>query len=142
MLRRRRPARRAPTAKRPPGDRAARAAQVRAIAGLAGRDSLAPADSCRCSVRGTVEINWTRPLEDHTAVTLELDAPGARPAEVSLFMGAPREFNIGALPCGIWRLTVKTKGKLRYTDARGDTARVIPCTGTVETRVVLVPVKR
>lgn len=123
-------------------NRAARAAQVRAIASLAGPDSLAPAGPCRCSVRGTVEINWTRPLEDHTSVLLVLEAPGAQPAEVSLFMGAPREFRFGPLPCGVWRLSVKAKGKLRYTDTHGDTARVIPCAGTVETRVVLVPAKR
>lgn len=132
-----------PAAAKPtPRSRAARAAQVRAIAGLAGPDTLAASDSCRCNIRGTVEIDWKRPLEDHTSVQIELDAPGAQPAEISLFMGAPREFRFGPIPCGAWRMSVKAKGKLRYTDARGDTARVIPCAGTVETRVVLVPAKR
>jgi hypothetical protein len=115
---------------------------VRAIASLAGPDSLAPRDSCRCSVRGTVEIDWRRPLEDHTSIRLELDAPGAKSAEVSLFMGTPREFRFGPLPCGTWRLTVKAMGKLRYTDARGTAPRIIPCSGMVETRVILVPAKR
>jgi hypothetical protein len=131
-----------PAGKPLPGTRAARAAQVRAISALAGPDSLAPKDSCHCSVRGTVEIDWTRPLEDHTSVRLELDAPGAPSAEVSLFMGAPREFRFGPLPCGAWRLTVKAMGKLRYTDVRGKSPRIIPCAGMVETRVVLVPAKR
>lgn len=73
---------------------------------------------------------------------LELDAPGVKPADVTLFMGAPREFRFGPLPCGEWRLTVKPGGKLRYADVSGDSARVVPCSGATETRVVLVPVRR
>lgn len=119
-----------------------RPSAVRAIDPSAKRDGAAPSDTCRCTIRGTVEIHWDRPLEDDTPVKLELDAPGAKPAEVTLFMGAPREFRFGPLPCGDWRLTVRPGGKLRYADVSGDSARVVPCAGATETRVVLVPVRR
>ncbi|MCC6349439.1 MAG: hypothetical protein IT347_07600 [Candidatus Eisenbacteria bacterium] len=119
-----------------------RPSAVRAMDPYVRRDSVPRADTCRCSVRGTVEIGWDRPLEEHTPVTLVLDAPGARPVEVSLFMGAPREFRFGPLPCGEWRLGYKAGGRLRYADARGDSTRVVPCTGATETRIVLLPLRR
>jgi hypothetical protein len=119
-----------------------RTTQVRSMEPYAPRDSAGAPDTCRCSVRGTVEIDWPRPLEDHTLVKVELDSPGAPSAEVSLFMGAPREFRFGPLPCGDWRLRVRAGGKIRYAEAGGDTVRIIHCAGAAETRVVLVPVRR
>ena len=119
-----------------------RPSPVRPVDPYAKRDSVSPADTCRCTLRGTVEIHWDRPLEDYTPVRLELDAPGMKPTEVSLFMGAPREFRFGPLPCGEWRLGVKPGGRLRYADVAGDSARVVHCAGAVETRIVLVPVRR
>jgi hypothetical protein len=116
-----------------------RTSQVHALDPLAGKDSVPAADTCTCSVRGTVEIDWKRPLEDHTTVRLELDAPGAPAAEVTLFMGAPREFRFGPLPCGTWHLRVRAIGRLRYAPADGDTLRALVCTGATETRVVLKP---
>ncbi len=120
--------------------RTAEAPAPRTAAGRAGKGS--PADSCRCSLRGTVEIAWERPLEDNTPIRLTLDAPGARPADVRLFMGAPREFRFGPLPCGDWRLSFEARGRRRYVDQQGDTTRVVHCEGATETRVVLVPERR
>jgi hypothetical protein len=116
--------------------------RVRAMDPYARRDTVAPPDSCRCTLRGTVEIDWTRPLEESTPVRVELESPAASAADLVLYMGAPREFRFGPLPCGEWRLRVRPGGKLRLADATGDTVRVVHCAGLAEMRVVLTTVKR
>lgn len=120
----------------------ARPSPVRAIDPLSRRDSVPPADTCRCVLRGTVEIEWERPLEIDTPIRVEIDAPGVAPVELSLFMGAPREFRFRPMPCGDWTLTLVAGGRLDYADEYGDTTRVVPCREATETRIVLRPVRR
>lgn len=120
----------------------ARPSAVRAIDPFEPRVDPPAPDTCGCSLRGTVEIQWDRPLEFNTPMRVELDAPGTPPAELSLFMGAPREFRFGPLPCGDWRLTLVGGGRFHYADAHGDTTRVVRCEGPSQTRIVLVPTRR
>lgn len=127
---------------RPAPPEAPRPSPVRAIDPFAPRDSVAPPDTCRCTVRGTVEIDWVRPLEERTPVRVVLETPREPTARVVLDLGAPREFRFGPLPCGEYRLRVHPGGRLRYADVSGDSVRVLRCEGLTETRVVLQPVRK
>lgn len=99
-------------------------------------------DTCACRVRGTVEVAWPRPLEEGLPILLTLEGPALQRTEVTLDMGAPREFRLGPLPCGEYRLRVQPQGRMRYALQRGgDTMRVF-CDGHTQVRVVLVPVKK
>lgn len=100
------------------------------------------ADTCACRLRGTVEVNWERPLEKDIGVDLWLQGPAQQSASVDLFMGPPREFRLGPLPCGDYRLIVRARGKYRYALVRGDSVVTVRCVGSTQTRVVLEPVKR
>jgi hypothetical protein len=98
-----------------------------------------PFDSCACRLWGTVEVDWDRPLERNFPIGLTFTGPATQRAEVEMFMGSPREFRFGPLPCGDYRLTVHPMGKLRYAVARGDSVLAVHCTGTMQVRIVLVP---
>lgn len=97
-------------------------------------------DTCACRLRGTVEVDWDRPLEQDLPVEIVLTGPASQRAEVELFIGSPREFHMGPLPCGTYRLEVRPGGRLRYALARGDSR--IECRGSAQVRVVLTPVRR
>jgi hypothetical protein len=57
-------------------------------------------------------------------------------------MGPPREFRLGPLPCGDYRLVVRARGKYRYALVRGDSVVTVRCEGSTQSRVVLEPVRR
>jgi len=97
-------------------------------------------DSCACRLRGTVEVDWDRPLEQDLPVEILLTGPAAQRAVVELFIGSPREFHMGPLPCGTYQLELRPAGRLRYGLARGDGR--IECRGSAQVRVVLTPVRR
>ena len=97
-------------------------------------------DTCACRLRGTVEVDWDRPLEQDLPVEIVLTGPASQRAEVELFIGSPREFHMGPLPCGTYQLELRPGGRLRYALARGDSR--IECRGSAQVRVVLTPVRR
>ncbi|MCC6649709.1 MAG: hypothetical protein IT348_01015, partial [Candidatus Eisenbacteria bacterium] len=99
-------------------------------------------DTCACRLRGTVELDWERPLEKDVPVELTLEGPARQSTSVDLFMGPPREFRLGPLPCGDYRLLVKARGKYRYALVRGDSVVTVRCEGHTQTRVVLEPARR
>jgi hypothetical protein len=96
-------------------------------------------DSCACRLFGTVEIDWERPLERNFPIELTLAGPATQQVEVEMFMGSPREFRLGPLPCGDYRLVVRPRGRYRYAITRGDSVVSIRCAGVTQARVVLVP---
>ncbi len=100
-------------------------------------------DSCACRLRGTVEVSWAdRPLEQRIPVTVTLTGPVTASRRVELFMGPPREFRFGPMPCGDYRVAVKTQARLRYGLVTGDRDLVLRCEGSGEVRLVLEPQKR
>ena len=121
---------------------ASAAAPVVAIRPARHVDAAAP-DSCRCRVRGTVEVAWEeRPLEENLPVTVTMDESGDSAQALELYLGAPREFRFGPLTCGDHVLRVHTAGRLRYAIAHGDSVMTVRCAGATQVRVVLVPQKR
>jgi hypothetical protein len=105
-------------------------------------DAAAPA-GCECRVRGTVEVAWEeRPLEENLPVSITLMDGDAPAQEVELYLGAPREFHFGPLPCGSHTLKIRTDGKLRYTAGKADSLVTLHCNGNTQVRVVLTPQKR
>jgi hypothetical protein len=112
-------------------------------AGAAGPAPVAAnavADSCVCRVRGTIEVQWERPLEQDLQVLVVLDGPVRTGTQVELFIGSPREFEFGPLPCGRYALGVEPLGRHRYRVVRGDGA--LDCRGSLQQRVVLTPARR
>ena len=99
-------------------------------------------DTCACRLRGTVEVDWERPLEKNIPVELTLEGPARQSTSVDLYMGPPREFRLGPLPCGEYRLVVRPRGRYRYALVRGDSVLTVRCDGHTQQRVVLEPVKR
>ncbi|MFN8586825.1 MAG: hypothetical protein U0704_03410 [Candidatus Eisenbacteria bacterium] len=100
-------------------------------------------DTCACRLRGTVEVEWEeRPLEKNVLVELSLEGPARQETAVDLYMGPPREFRLGPLPCGDYRLVVRPRGRLRYSLVRGDSVLVLRCDGHTQQRVVLTPLGR
>ncbi len=102
--------------------------------------AMSDVDSCACRLRGTVEVDWDRPLEQDLPVEILLTGPASQRAQVELFIGSPREFHMGPLPCGTYQLELRPAGRLRYGLARGDGR--IECRGSAQVRVVLTPVRR
>jgi len=101
-----------------------------------------PADTCACRLRGTVEVVWPRPLEEGLPIRLTLDGPARQRTEVTLDMGAPREFRLGPLPCGEYTLKIEPQGKLCYALQRGGDTMPVYCNGQTQVRVVLNPVRK
>lgn len=137
------PAERPEGAKPPPADSAARVRRIEPFTPPPAEP--APPETCTCRVRGTVEILWTgRPLEERVPVTVSLSGYSSPASRVDLFMGPPREFEFGPLPCRDVRLEAHAHGRLRYALATGDSLMLIRCAGggLRQLRVVLVPVRR
>lgn len=104
----------------------------------AAGDSSAPR-GCSCVVNGTVEVRSERPLGSSLRVIVRVvDAP-ARADTVTLFMGSPRPFDLGRLPCGTHRLEVRPLGPRRFAVVAPPTPDV-PCAAEARpVRVVLEP---
>jgi hypothetical protein len=69
----------------------------------------APA-SCECRVMGTVEVRSERPLDGSVRVVVSLAQSPAFSDTVDLFMGPPRRFDLGRVPCGRHRLEARSLG--------------------------------
>lgn len=122
--------------------RAASTPRVVAIEPFAPPQAAPSVDTCACRLRGTVEVDWERPLEKNIPVELTLEGPARQSTSVDLYMGPPREFRLGPLPCGEYKLTVRPRGRYRYALVRGDSVLTVRCDGHTQQRVVLEPVKR
>lgn len=122
--------------------RAAGTPRVVAIEPFAPPQAAPGADTCACRLRGTVEVDWERPLEKNIPVELTLEGPARQSTSVDLYMGPPREFRLGPLPCGDYKLTVRPRGRYRYALVRGDSVLTVHCDGHTQQRIVLEPVKR
>jgi hypothetical protein len=109
----------------------------------ASRSDASAAAGCECRVRGTVEVAWEeRPLEENLPVSITLEGGKAPAQEVELYLGAPREFHFGPLPCGEHVFKIRADGKLRYTTGKADSLVTLHCDGNTQVRVVLTPQKR
>jgi hypothetical protein len=76
-----------------------------------------PGRICECRVKGTVEVNSENPLSSILRVVVWLvDAPALRDT-VALFMGPPRPFHLGRVPCGSHRLEVRPLSVRLFTVA-------------------------
>ncbi|MEO5989340.1 MAG: hypothetical protein ABIU54_06650 [Candidatus Eisenbacteria bacterium] len=118
-------------------------ARVRRVEPFDGTPTItAPADTCACRLRGTVEVAWPRPLEEGLPIELALEGPAMQRTEVTLDMGSPREFRLGPLPCGEYRLRVRPKGRLHYALQRGGDSVIVTCEGQTQVRVVLIPARK
>ena len=68
-------------------------------------------------MKGTVEVSSDRPLRGALRVVVSLaDVPALRDTVV-LFMGPPRPFDLGRVPCGSHRLEVRPLSARRFTVA-------------------------
>ena len=116
--------------------------RVKLIEPFTAPTTAAALDTCACRVRGTVEVSWPRPLEEGLVVEVVLEGPALQRTEVTLDMGAPREFRLGPLPCGAYRLRLLSHGRLRYALARGGDELRVNCAGLTQVRVMLTPLKK
>jgi hypothetical protein len=62
---------------------------------------------CECRVKGTVEASSDQLLRGSARVVVSIAGMPARCDTVALFMGAPRPFDLGLVPCGSHRLEVR-----------------------------------
>ena len=102
---------------------------------------IAPGDSCRCRIEGTLEVRWDHPLPKRVPVALWLeDAPTVRDS-VELLLGSPRAFVLPAAGCGSHRVRYVAYSRLRFNRLTADP--VIECTdqGQRQLRIVLEPVR-
>ena len=85
----------------------------RALPGTPSRPAASAV--CECQVKGTIEVRSEKPLSGTTWVVVSLaDAPAFRDS-VTLFMGPPRPFDLGRVPCGTHRLDVQPRSSHRFT---------------------------
>ena len=97
---------------------------------------------CDCVIRGTVEVQWDRPLTSRTEVVIAIeDAPDAT-TSAELFMGSPRAFEIHPAPCGVHRLLLWTRSRQRFVLASSEPRVVCTPGGMQQMRLVLEPVAR
>jgi hypothetical protein len=116
---------------------------LRVALGRAVPDTQAPRPvsmTCECRVKGTVEVRSEKPLSGALRVVVSLaDLPALRDT-VALFMGPPRPFDLGRVPCGSHRLEVRPLSARRFTVAP-PALDAFDCAagGSGQFRVVLVP---
>jgi hypothetical protein len=71
--------------------------------------------ACECRVRGTVEVSSDRSLRGALRVVVSIAELPARRDTVALFMGPPRPFDLGLVPCGGHRLEVRPLSARLFT---------------------------
>lgn len=98
-------------------------------------------ESCYCNVEGTIEVRTNRPLSSPFGVTVAVRGRPSLRDRVLLFMGAPREFVIGRVPCGTRYLDVLPEPGRRFVVERSAMLGPFDCeSGTLrQLRIVLVP---
>jgi hypothetical protein len=96
--------------------------------------------ACECRVKGTVEVSSDHSLRGALKVVVSLAGLPARCDTVALFMGPPRPFDLGLVPCGSRRLEVRPLSARLFTVAP-PALDVFDCSAgrTRQFRVVLRP---
>ena len=97
---------------------------------------------CDCTIRGTVEVQSDRPLTSRTQVVVAIEGVPEIAAQVEMFMGSPRAFEIHPAPCGVRRLRLYTRSKQRFVLVSAEARLVCTEGGTQQIRLVLEPVAR
>lgn len=97
---------------------------------------------CDCTIRGTVEVQWDRPLTSRTEVVISVEDTPDVATSVELFMGSPRAFEIHPAPCGVHRLLLWTRSKQRFVLVSSEPRVVCTPGGVQQMRLVLEPVAR
>lgn len=97
---------------------------------------------CDCTIRGTVEVQWDRPLTSRTEVVISVEDTPDIATSVELFMGSPRAFEIHPAPCGVHRLLLWTRSKQRFVLVSSEPRVVCTPGGVQQMRLVLEPVAR
>jgi len=112
---------------------------LRVVLGRAVEERPA-AGECGCRVSGTVEVRSERPVRGRPRVVVSLaDLPAPRDT-VAIFMGPPRPFDLGRVPCGRHRLALTPLAARRLTRVEPDsTGFVCVAGGMQQFRVVLEP---
>ena len=100
------------------------------------------APMCDCTIRGTVEVQWDRPLTSRTEVVIAVEDAPEISASAELFMGSPRAFEIRPAPCGVHRLLLWTRSKQRFVLVSQEPRVVCTPGGVQQMRLVLEPVAR
>ena len=107
-----------------------------------GSDNPAPTPMCDCTIRGTVEVQWDRPLTSRTEVVISVEDTPDVATSAELFMGSPRSFEIHPAPCGVHRLLLWTRSKQRFVLVSSEPRVVCTPGGVQQMRLVLEPVAR
>lgn len=93
---------------------------LRVALGRVLSDTQPPAPSgraCECRVKGTVEASPDQSLRGALRVVVSIAGMTARCDTVALFMGPPRPFDLGLVPCGSHRLEVRPLSARLFTVA-------------------------
>jgi hypothetical protein len=122
-------------------DSAALSSATRPLPPTAATAASSTRADCRCRIQGTVEVEWDRPLQGRTPVTIYLDDHPDVQDTVELFMGSPRAFELKDVPCGPHRLLFKTHSKQRFALVSNEPR--VDCTagGYHQTRIVIQPLQ-
>ena len=107
-----------------------------------GSDAESATPMCDCTIRGTVEVQWDRPLTSRTEVVVSVEDTPDIATSVELFMGSPRAFEIHPAPCGVHRLLLWTRSKQRFVLVSSEPRVVCTPGGVQQMRLVLEPVAR
>lgn len=112
-----------------------RVALGRAVPAAPGSD----ADGCHCRVSGTVEVRSERPVRGRPRVVVSLAGAPAPRDTVEIFMGPPRPFDLGRVPCGRHELEVRVLGSRLARVAPDSLGFTCVAGGGPQLRVVLEP---
>jgi hypothetical protein len=123
-----------------PESRPAASVALRVVLGRAVDEPAPAPDGCDCRVGGTVEVRSERPVRGEPRVLVALaDRPAARDT-VTIFMGPPRPFDLGRVPCGRHELRVTPLGGRRLALVAPDSTAFGCGAGDVrQIRIVLEP---
>ncbi len=72
------------------------------------------AQTSSCRVRGTLEVEADRPLAESMKVDVFIDGMPGHTDTVELFMGSPRTFDLGWVPCGPQAVGFTTHSRQRF----------------------------
>jgi hypothetical protein len=95
---------------------------------------------CACRIRGTVEVRSERPLKERLRIRVALAQNPRVTDTVELFMGSPRAFELGPVPCGTYSLELAvpaTRPPLQIVSR--DEMQPFSCDGLRQVRLVLAP---
>lgn len=100
----------------------------------------AAADSCQCRLEGTVEVASPRPLPSRVPLTVRLEDSPQHADDIELFMGSPRRFLLGRVPCGPHTIRLDIRSGLDFDVTSREPLTVMCDPGRIhQFRIVLKP---